>query len=268
MVLRYDHVRKIQHLYSEAFSWTISKWFSGEHVDDYATFFTVKETPKQGRKVIWNQGAIRSHRDNFTGYWALVTNTESDAGRALTHYRKRDHVEKQFDTLKNLLEGNRLRTKTAVSAEAVVFLRFLSLIITERIRKILRKTPIDSKVEHSKKWISLYTVPDVFNQLESYTEERFKQKYKPILPAKTKAQREIFHIFDLEWFWTNYKLFEISGNMSEQKFYYVYRKDFEYYIVNTDTPYWDSEKRVSYSEPNELDQYSRWIQWTTREIGI
>ena len=68
----------------------------------------MKDTPKRGRKVIWNQEAIHNHRDNFTGSWALITNTESDAGRTLTQYRKWDHVEKQFDILKNLLGGNRL----------------------------------------------------------------------------------------------------------------------------------------------------------------
>jgi len=195
---RIDHVRKFNTYILKLSRELKANDLREEHADAYAEFFTVKETPKRGRKVIWNQEAIRCHRDNFTGYWALVTNTESDAGRALTQYRKRDHVEKQFDTLKNLLAGNRLRTKDAVSAEAVVFLRFLSLIITERIRKTLRETPINLKDENIKYWISRYTVPEVFNRLESYTEVKFKQKYKPIHPAKTKAQREIFKIFDLE----------------------------------------------------------------------
>ena len=195
---RIDHVRKFNTYILKLSRELKVNDLLEEHADDYATFFTVEETPKRGRRVIWNQEAIRRVRDNFIGYWALVTNTEADAGRALTQYRKRDHVEKQFDTLKNLLAGNRLRTKDAVSAEAVVFLRFLSLIITERIRKILRETPINLGNENLKYWISRYTVPEVFNRLESYTEVNFKQKYKPIHPAKTKAQREIFKIFDLK----------------------------------------------------------------------
>jgi len=195
---RIDHVRKFSTYILKLSRELKANNLQEEHTDDYAAFFTVKETPKRGKKVIWNQEAIRTHRDNYIGYWALVTNTEPDAGRALTQYRKRDHVEKQFDTLKNLLEGNRLRTKDAVSAEAVVFLRFLSLIITERMRKILRETPINVEDENLKYWISRYTVPEVFNRLESYSEVKFKQKYKSIHPAKTKAQREIFKIFDLK----------------------------------------------------------------------
>ncbi len=33
--------------------------------------------------------------------------------------------------------------------------------------------------------------------------------------------------------------------MADQKFYYVFRKDLGYFIVNTDTPYWDKEKKIS-----------------------
>lgn len=168
------------------------------HQDDYDTFFTVKQTPKRGRKVIWNLEAIKSYRDQYVGYWALVTNSESDAAAALCQYRKRDRVEKQFDMLKNMLDGRRLRTKGAVSNESIIFIRFLSLIITEHIRKILRDTPIDPDTESSNHWISRYTVAEVFNRLESFTEITFKNTYKPIHPEKTKAQREIFGIFDLK----------------------------------------------------------------------
>jgi len=193
-----DHVRKFNTYILKLSRELQANDLQEEHSADYTAFFSVKETPKRGRKVIWDQEAIRCQRDNFTGYWSLVTNIESSAGNALTQYRKRDHVEKQFDTLKNMIEGNRLRIKDSVSAEAVVFLRFLSLIITERIRKILRETPINLKNENTKFWISRYTVPEVFNRLESYTEVRFKHKYKPIHPAMTKAQKEIFRIFELQ----------------------------------------------------------------------
>ena len=65
-------------------------------------------------------------------------------------YRKRDRVEKQFDNLTNMIDGKRLRTKGPVSNESIVFLRFLSLIITEPIRKVLRDTPIKPDQESSK----------------------------------------------------------------------------------------------------------------------
>ncbi|HHU88829.1 MAG TPA: hypothetical protein GXZ38_05685, partial [Spirochaetales bacterium] len=30
---------------------------------------------------------------------------------------------------------------------------------------------------------------------------------------------------------------------NKQKFYYVWRKDLGYYVVNIDNPYWDGEKK-------------------------
>lgn len=97
-----------------------------------------------------------------------------------------------------MIDGNRLRTKGTVSNESIVFLRFLALIITEHVRKVLRDTPIDPRQENSRTWISRYSVPEVFNRLESYTEIVFKNTYKPIHPEKTKAQRQIFEIFGLD----------------------------------------------------------------------
>lgn len=195
---RIDHVRKFNRYIVKLSKELESKELVAAHTEDYAAFFTVKDTPKRGRKVVWNQEAIRHERDNYIGYWVLVTTAEADAGRAHIQYSKRDHVEKQFDSLKNLLEGNRLRVQKPISAEAIVFLRFLALIITERIRTILRTTPIKANDPNPKFWISRYTVPEVFNRLESFTEVKFKHTYKPVRPSPTKAQTEIFKIFGLQ----------------------------------------------------------------------
>ncbi len=196
--MRIEHVARFNAYMIELSKELESQELVEEHQDDYTTFFTVRQIPKRGREIIWNSEAIKAYRDRYVGYWALVTNTESDAAAALSQYRKRDRVEKQFDNLKNMIEGRRLRTTGKISNESIVFIRFLSLIITERVRKILRDTPIDPQMEPTKKWISRYSVAEVFNRLESYTEVSFKHTYKPIHPAKTKAQREIFELFGLE----------------------------------------------------------------------
>lgn len=199
-----DTARRVEHIAKfNAHIMQLSQELESGNLDDshsqeYETYFTVKQTPKRGRKVTWKLDAIKEHRDKYVGYWALVTNTEPDALKALVQYRKRDRVEKQFDSLKNMLDGRRLRTKGPIANESIVFIRFLSLIITEYVRKILKDTPIDPKKESSKRWITRYTVAEVFSRLESYTEVSFKGRYKPVRPTKTKAQREIFTIFDLD----------------------------------------------------------------------
>ncbi len=127
--------------------------------------------------------------------WSLI---EPDAKTALVQYRKRDRVEKQFDMLKHMIDERRLRTNGPTAHESIVFIRFLSLIITEYVRTVLKDTPIKEKKESAKRWITRYTVAGVFNRLESYTEVSFKGRYKPIRPTKTKAQREISKIFELD----------------------------------------------------------------------
>jgi len=196
--MRIEHVAKFNCYVLELSRELESRELVEAHAEDYSLFFTVKETPVRGRKVIWKNDVIKSYRDRYVGYWALVTSCEADARTALMQYRRRDSVEKQFDNLKNMIDGNRLRTKGSVSNESIVFIRFLSLIITEHIRKVLRDTPIDAEQKNPKTWISRYTVPEVFNRLESYTEVVFKNTYKPIHPEKTKAQRQIFEIFELD----------------------------------------------------------------------
>ncbi len=196
--MRIDHIAKFNAYMVELSRELETQELVEAHLEDYELFFTVKETPVRGRKVIWKNDVIKSHRDRYVGYWSLVTNCEADARTALLQYRKRDRVEKQFDNLKNMIDGKRLRTQGSVSNESIVFLRFLALIITEHVRKILRDTPIDDDVENKKTWITRYSVPEVFNRLESYTEVVFKNTYKPIHPEKTKVQREIFEIFQLE----------------------------------------------------------------------
>lgn len=44
------------------------------HQKDYEMFFTIKETPKRGRKVEYNQDAIARYRKNTAGWFVLATN--------------------------------------------------------------------------------------------------------------------------------------------------------------------------------------------------
>lgn len=168
------------------------------HQKDYDTFFKVEATPKRGRKVTCLMDVVKEHRDKYVGYWAILSNCEKDAATALAFYRRRDVVEKHFDDMKNTLDMERLRVQTPEVLETRTFIKFLALIINERVRKTLVETEINIPKGNKKTWITRYTVPEIYNRLESYTEVKFEGKYKPIRPEKTKAQREIFGIFELE----------------------------------------------------------------------
>ena len=68
-----------------------------EHQKDYERFFIIKETPKRGRKVEYNQKAIDTHRKNSVGWFVLATNDIKDPVEALEVYRMKDTIEKRFD---------------------------------------------------------------------------------------------------------------------------------------------------------------------------
>lgn len=75
-----------------------------DHEDVYKAFFTIKETPVRGRKVIFNNEAIRKYRNRYAGFYVLLTNDIKDPVEALRVCRNKDAVEKCFDDLKNQLE--------------------------------------------------------------------------------------------------------------------------------------------------------------------
>lgn len=64
------------------------------------------------------------------------------------------------------------------------------------IRKMLRETSIKPRKEDTKNWITRYSVPELFSRFKSSPEVTFINRYKPMRPEKTKAQKEIFDIFD------------------------------------------------------------------------
>ena len=78
-----------------------------EHQKDYERFFIIKEMPKRGRKIEYNQEAIDTYRKNSIGWFVLATNDIKDSVRALEIYRMKDAVEKHFDDLKNDLDMKR-----------------------------------------------------------------------------------------------------------------------------------------------------------------
>ena len=82
------------------------------HQAIYDEFFIVKDSPKRGRRVIYDDEALQNYLNNDSCYWILLSNTEKDAAKALASYRERGGVELSFDDIKNVLDLNRLRCNT------------------------------------------------------------------------------------------------------------------------------------------------------------
>jgi len=103
------------------------------HQPYYDLYFFVHETPKRGRRIIYNQEAIDAYKQSRTGFLVLLSNEIKDPVRALQAYRDKDEVEKAFDNLKNVIDSKRLRVHLDESMKGRLFIQFISLIFTSYI---------------------------------------------------------------------------------------------------------------------------------------
>ena len=125
------------------------------HEKAYADFFEVKQTPKRGTTITYNEEAIRKAR-RYLGYFALITNEKMDAFTALHLYRMKDVVEKGFGNLKERLNLRRLLVSSERSLEGKMFAEFVALILISHL---------DHKMKESKLY-DKYTMSQLLDKLD------------------------------------------------------------------------------------------------------
>lgn len=159
-----------------------------EHQQDYDVFLLVKETPKRGRRVMYNQQAIDAYRENTAGFLVLLSNTIKDSAYALQIYRNKDLVEKTFDDLKNSIDSKRLRVHLDESMKGRLFIQFIALIFISYI----------SKVAHDKDIFKLFgSVSCILDELKLYNEVSISGQRQKICSERTKSQKVILGAFEL-----------------------------------------------------------------------
>jgi transposase len=159
----------------------------------YETYFTVKETPKRGRKVSLNEQAVTSYINGYSGFWIILTNAEKDASKALEHYNRRCDIEFHFDDMKNLLDCNRLNVHTEKTMKGRLFVNFITLILLNDLRgKVSAIKPRDRKY---------WDFKDMLNKVSTYSRIHFTGTYKDLWTVPTKAQRLIFSLLKIEYHW-------------------------------------------------------------------
>lgn len=151
----------------------------------YDRFFIVKDTPKRGRKVEYNEEAIASYKKNHAGWFVLVSNKIKDATEALSVYRHKDTVEKEFDDLKNDLDMKRLRMHMPRSVEGRLFIQFLASILTAWLREKLREAG----------WLKNVTLQEVIDEMKSLREVSRTGKRKRLMTTLTSRQQEILKLY-------------------------------------------------------------------------
>ncbi len=159
-----------------------------KHENFYHRFLIVKETPKRGLKITFNDEEIQKHRKRYSGFFCILSNKIKDAKEALNIYRAKDVVENSFDDLKNSLDMKRLRVHTAEAMDCRLFVQFLALIYISSIRNI---TKADDKLKY-------LTAREVMEEMESLTKVTYSNRYGQIFTETTPLQRHIMKAFEIE----------------------------------------------------------------------
>lgn len=159
-----------------------------EHEDYYNRYLIVKETPKRGLRITFNEEAIQKHRRRYSGFFCILSNKIADAKKALSVYRTKDVVENSFDDLKNHLDMKRLRVHTAKAMDCRLFLQFLALIYISAIRESVQE---DDKLKY-------LTAREVMEEMETLTQVKFSNRYGQLFTETSPLQKRIMGTFGIE----------------------------------------------------------------------
>ena len=161
---------------------------SEKHEELYRRFLIIKETPKRGLKITFNEEEIQKHRKRYSGFFCILSNQIKSAKEALSIYRTKDVVENSFDDLKNQLDMKRLRVHNAPAIDSRVFLQFLALIYLSSIRNTIKA---DSR-------LNKLTTREVIEEMETLTKITYSGRYGQLFTETTPLQRNIMEVFGIK----------------------------------------------------------------------
>lgn len=153
---------------------------------DYKKYFTVTETPKRGIKVVPNEVAMKEAAKNY-GYFALLTNEVNDPFEALSIYRSKDIVEKDFGNLKERLNFRRLQVSSELSLNGKIFVEFIALIFLSYVKKKMQESNLFDK----------WTLQGLLDELDVV--ELFEApEHGRVLGEITEKQKELYEKLGVE----------------------------------------------------------------------
>ena len=130
---------------------------------------------------------LSSRLMNRMGKTILVTNNPAfEREELLNLYRRKDVLEKMFETIKSELEGGRLKISSPEVMEGRLFLTYLSLILYSEL----------SRVMNEKDLFRSYTVSEVLFELKKLRIVSLSNG-KVYLTEISKKQRMLFEQFDV-----------------------------------------------------------------------
>lgn len=159
-----------------------------QHEEFYKRYLIVKETPKRGIKIEFNENEIQKRRKKYSGFFCILSNKIKDANEALYVYRNKDVVENSFDDLKNHLDMKRLRVHSAAAMDGRLFLQFLALIYISSIR---------TKIKDDDK-LKFMTAREVMEEMETFVKVKYSNRYGEVFTEITPIQRRLLEFFDIQ----------------------------------------------------------------------
>ena len=159
-----------------------------EHLEHYQRYLVIRETPKRGLKIEFNEDEIQKRRKKYSGFFCILSNKIKTAKDTLNVYRNKDIVENCFDDLKNHLDMKRLRVHTASTMDGRLFLQFLALIYISSIRT---KKQADKKLKYM-------TAREIMEEMETLVKIKYSNRYGQVFTETTPVQRKIIDVFDIK----------------------------------------------------------------------
>jgi len=158
-----------------------------DHEESYARFLTIRETPKRGLSVSFNDEEIQKYRKRYAGFFCILSSKLKDPMEALRVYRQKDAVENSFDDLKNALDMKRLRIHSSRAMDSRLFLQFLALILISKIRNAIRE---DSVLKN-------LAVREVLEEMQTLSQITYSNRRGQIYTEVSPIQRKIMELFKL-----------------------------------------------------------------------
>ena len=150
----------------------------------YVKFF---KWNKKTKHIEVNSLEFNKHIAKF-GYFILLTNNEKlTRDTALSKYRDKDKVEKGFNIIKNEMDGNRLRVHSEENMDAMLFIRFMALIVHSEIIRVMRANDMFKKI----------SVKELLLELKKIKHTKVGDEV--IISEIAKKQKEIFSTFGIDW---------------------------------------------------------------------
>jgi len=179
--------RKFTHRLKECYDALVSGSEKEEDAAFISKYFVVTTYPKRGRRIEYNEEAIRRHKKNTIGWFVLISNDLKDAAEALCIYRLKDAVEKNFDDLKNDLDMKRLRIHSNAAMEGRIFIQFVSLILTTYLRGIMEKNG----------WTRNHNLQEIFSEMKSLKQVTAEGRRKKLVTTPTAFQQRIMELYQV-----------------------------------------------------------------------